>query len=113
MEDKYVVTSDFTSLHDLKKFIRLVNKAGGSVSMSETDKLLMLEDTMLVPNTEAEYSFSPQSKFNATLTNDLERGKAVPNTEICDEAEQSAAYLLLRSVTNFTGARPTPEVRSL
>ena len=114
MEGKYQVTSDFTSLQDLKKYIRLVNEAGGSVSISrERPEYILSEDPVRISNKIAEKTFIPEIKASASFTNDLERGRSVLHCEIDDEADKSAAYKLLKSVTNFTGVRPTCEGRSL
>jgi len=113
MEVKYVATIDFTSLHALKTFIRIVKEAGGSVSISgeRPDNSSMLDNPILVPNIEAENIFSSEIKIYASSTIDLERANAVLNCEIGDKAEKSAACTLLESVTNFTGVRHTCEVR--
>lgn len=109
MESKYKVTSNFTSLHALEKFIKLVKEAGGSISLSE-DRLaesLTFDNPVLVPTIEVESIFSAEIKIYASSTIDLEKVKAVLNDESGVEAEKSAACVLLESVTKFTGVRPT------
>ena len=113
MDVKYVATIDFTSLHALKTFIRIVKEAGGSVSIDgeRPENGSMLDNPMLVLNIEAENIFNSEIKIYASSAIDLESAKAVLNCEIGDKAEKSAARTLLESVANFTGVRQTYEVR--
>ena len=113
MEGKYVATIDFTSLHALKTFIKLVKEVGASVSISgeSPDTGSMLDNPIVVANNEAENIFCSQIKIYASSTIDLERAEAVLNAETGDKVKKSAACTLLESVVNFTGVRSTYEVR--
>ena len=113
MEGKYVATIDFTSLHTLKTFIRIVNEAGGSVLISEErhDNSSMLDNPILVTGTEAENIFISKIKVYASSTIDLEKARAALNCEISDKVEKSASITLLESVAKFTGVPNTFEVR--
>ena len=113
MEGKYVATIDFTSLHALEKFIKLVKEVGASVSISgeSPDTSSMLDNPILVGNTKVENIFCSEIKIYASSTIDLERAEAVLNGESGDKVQKSAACTLLESVINFTGVRPTYEVR--
>ncbi|HZK84734.1 MAG TPA: hypothetical protein VFC58_08670 [Desulfosporosinus sp.] len=110
MEVKYVATIDFTSLHALKTFIRIVNEAGGSVSISgeRPDKISRLDNLII----EAETVFSSDIKIYASSALDVERVRTDLNCEIGSGLQKSAACTLLESVTNFRGVRQEGEVRS-
>lgn len=105
MTDMYVVNIDFTSLQALKTFIRVVQEAGGNVTISgeKPDNSSLLDTPILVPNIKAGNIFSSKIKIYASSTIDLERAKAALNCGIDDKVEKSAAFTLLESVSNFTG----------
>jgi SulP family sulfate permease len=113
MQGKFVATIDFTSLHALKTFIRIVNEAGGSVLISgeRPDKSSMLDNPLIVTGKEAENIFISEIKVYASSTIDLEKAKAALNSVIGDKVEKSVASTLLESVSKFTGVRNTLEVR--
>ncbi|MHB8076443.1 hypothetical protein [Desulfosporosinus fructosivorans] len=108
MEVKYVATIDFTSLHALNTFIRIVKEVGGSVSINgdRSDKGSTLENLIIVPQSDSVTIFSTDIKIYAASTFDLERANAVLNCEMADKEEKSVASTLLESVSNFTGVRP-------
>lgn len=113
MEVKYVATIDFTSLHALNTFIGIVKEVGGSVSINgdQPDNGSMLENPIIVPRIDSENIFCNDIKIFAATTIDLERANAILDCEIVEKVEKSAASSLLESVSNFTGVRPTYEVR--
>ncbi|KJS84026.1 hypothetical protein [Desulfosporosinus sp. BICA1-9] len=85
MEVKCVASIDFTSLHELKAFIRIVKEAGGSVSLSGEipDDSSILDNPILIPNIESDSISSSEVKDHVT--------------------EKSATCTLLESVSNFPG----------
>jgi len=115
MEVKYVATIDLISLQALKTFTRLIHEVGGSVSISgeRSDNSSMLDNSIFVPNVQAESIFSSGIRIYASSTSDLETAKAALDCEVGAKVEKSVASTLLESVTNFKGARLSCEVRTV
>ncbi|WP_407309168.1 SulP family inorganic anion transporter [Desulfosporosinus sp. SB140] len=105
LEMENVISIDVTSLNAMKVFVKSVQRSGGNVIIcgvrSDINSVLLKANFDTEIGMDSKFTLSEEELFK-TSTIDIERARLVASCEN-DNSENTFAYHLLQSVTNFNG----------